>query len=92
MVNARLMWKLETDGLLATEQCGFRKQRSTVDQLVRFEPYVRNAFINGQHVLAIFFDLEKAYDTTWKHGILRDLHNLGFRGNLPTFIEQFLAE
>ena len=41
-------------------------------------------------MIAIFFYLEKAYDTTWKFGILSDLHELGFRGYLPTFIKHFL--
>ena len=39
-----------------------------------------------------FFDLEKAYDTTWKYGILRDLHELGVKGRLANFLESFLAE
>ncbi len=41
--------------------------------------------------MSVFFDLEKAYDTTWKHGILQDLHNCGLRGRLPEFISNFLA-
>ncbi len=40
--------------------------------------------------MSIFFDLEKAYDTTWKHGILKDLHDMGFRGRMPNFIDSFL--
>ncbi|WP_293650882.1 reverse transcriptase domain-containing protein, partial [Thiolapillus sp.] len=52
---------------------------------------MRNAFAKKEHVLAIFFDLEKAYDTTWKHGILSDLYDLDFRGHLPTFIDGFLS-
>ena len=63
-----------------------------MDHLVRLETYIRDAFINKQHVVAIFFDLEKAFDTTWKHGILRDLHDLGLRGHLPSFIENFLDD
>ena len=92
MVNCRLMWKLERDGLLADEQCGFRKHRSTVDHLVRLETIIRNAFVQKHHVVAVFFDLEKAYDTTWKGGILSDLQELGFRGRLPHFIQQFLSD
>ena len=57
MVNNRLMWVLESKGLLASEQCGFRKNRSTADHLVRFDSYIRNAFAKKEHVLAIFFDL-----------------------------------
>jgi len=36
------------------------------------------------------FDLEKAYERTWKFGIMRDLHDAGLRGRLPCFIENFL--
>jgi len=90
MVNNRLTWFLETNNLLANIQCGFRKNRSTVDHLVRLETFIRNGFINKQHVVSVFFDLEKAYDTTWKHGILKDLYDMGFRGRMPNFIHAFL--
>jgi len=40
--------------------------------------------------MAIFFDLEKAYDTTWKHGIMKDLFDAGLHGLLPMFIQGFL--
>ena len=44
------------------------------------------AFKNGKFVLAVFFDLQKSYDTTWKRGVLRELFSLGFCGHLPIFI------
>ena len=34
--------------------------------------------------------MEKAYDTTWRYDILKDIHKLGLRGRLPTFIETSL--
>jgi hypothetical protein len=37
----------------------------TLDHLVRFETFIRNAFAKKEHAVSIFFDLEKAYDTTW---------------------------
>ena len=92
MVNNRLIWYLERNKLITPTQSGFRKGRSTTDQLVRLESFVREAFIQKQHVTAIFFDLEKAYDTTWKYGILKDLHDAGLRGRLPLFIAGFLSD
>ena len=86
MVNERLVWHLENNGLLAKQQCGYR---STVDHLVRLETFIREAFIHNQHLVAVFFDLQKAYDTTWKYGILNDLHDMGLRGNLLIFIGNF---
>ena len=89
MVNELLVWYLEKNGLLAKQQCGYRSNRSTVDHLVRLETFIRDAFIHNQHLVAVFFDFQKAYDTTWKYGILKDLHNMGLRGNLPIFIGNF---
>ena len=91
MINNRLNFYLESNNIISEHQSGFRKNRSTADQLVRLESYIRNAFVKKQHVVAIFFDLEKAYDTTWKHGILKDIHKIGLKGNLPKFISNFLS-
>ena len=92
MVNERLIWYLEKNKILSQEQCGYRAHRSTIDHLVRLETFIREAFINNEHLVAVFFDLQKAYDTTWKHGIINDLHNIGLRGCLPKFISNFLDD
>jgi len=60
----RLVWFFERNKLITPLRCGFRKQRSTTDHLVRFESFTREAFIQRQHAVAVFFDLEKAYDCT----------------------------
>ena len=59
MINARLMGSLESQGLLSEKQCGFRKNQSTLDHLVRFETFIRNAFVKKEHVLTIFLTLKK---------------------------------
>ena len=41
-------------------------------------------------MFAVRDDLEKAYESMWKFGIMRDLHNAGLHGRLPLFIESFL--
>ena len=41
MVSNRLTWYLETNKILSEIQCGFRKQRNTIDQLIRLESFVR---------------------------------------------------
>jgi len=92
MVNNRLVWYLETNNLLSESQSGFRQNRSTLDHLVSLETFIRDSSVRGEHVFTVFFDLEKAYDTTWKHGILLDLHKMGLRGRLPVFIMNFLSD
>ena len=92
MVNDRLVWFLEKNKLIAAVLSGFRKQRGTLDHLVRFETFIREAFIKKEHVVSVFFYLESAYDTTWKYGIMNDLHDFGIRGRLAYFISAFLNE
>ena len=92
MVNRRLVHFLESNNLLSNEQYDFRQGRSTLDHLVRLETWILEGIAMKEHVVAVCFDLEKAYDTTQRYGILRDLHSMGLRGNLPTFISKFLED
>ena len=90
MVNARLIYCLETEEALTPFQSGFRHHRSTIDNILLLETSIREAFVRKQHLVSVFFDMEKAYDRTWRYGILKDLYNLSFRGKLPIFIQNFL--
>ena len=92
MINKRLIWYLESNNLISPIQSGFRSERSTNDHLIRLETFIRDAFVNREHVVSVFFDLEKAYDTTWRYGIMKDLHDLGLKGRLPIFIQSFLED
>ena len=92
MVNKRLVWFIESNNLYTNSQCDFRSQRSTMDHVVRLETSIREANIQRQHLIVVFFDLEKAYETTWRYGIMKDLHNIGLRGRLPNFIKAFLTD
>ena len=71
MINKRLIWYLESNNLLSWYQPGFRAGRSANDNLVKLETFIRDAFVKKEHVVAVFFDLEKAYDTTWRYGIMK---------------------
>ena len=91
MINKRLVWFLESNDLITKFQSGFRAERRINDNLVRLEKFIRDAFIKPEHVVAVFFNLEKD-DTTWRYGILKDLHNFGLKGRLPNFIKSFLED
>ena len=64
--------------------------RSTIDHLVRFDTCIRKAFADGKRIVAVFLDLEKAYDMAWHYGIMKDLAGAGLRGRLHLFIQDFL--
>ena len=92
MINKRLTCFLESNNHISRFKPGFRSDRNTTHNLVRSETFIHDALIKKEHEVAVFFDLEKAYDTTWRYSILKDIHKLGLRGRLPTFIENFLAD
>ena len=91
MVNNRLMWYLEYRDVLSPCQYGFRASRSTLEPLTLLETDIGNAFTKKELVSAVFFDLSKAYDCTWRRHILNMLYTSGLRGNLPIFISNFLT-
>lgn len=56
MLIGCLEWFLGSTNLSFDIQYGYRQGRSTVDRLVRFENYIRNAFLQKEHVVTVFFD------------------------------------
>ena len=46
MTNKRLIWFLESNNHILRFQSGFRSDRSTTDNLVRLETFIRDAFID----------------------------------------------
>lgn len=92
MVCRRLRWFLDKEGTITPNQFGFRKYHSTSDPMLMLEHDISQAFARKRMILAVSFDIEKAYDTTWKWGILNSMSNMGLRGNLPKFIADFLRD
>ena len=68
MVNGRLYHYMEDSGLLDENQAGFRRHRSTIDQLVLFTQSVINAWQCSHHIVAVFVDLKNAHDRVWRGG------------------------
>ena len=92
MINTRLMWHLESNNLLSPFQFGCRKNRSTLDPLLRLSNQIQQGFANGRQTIGVFFDLEKAYDTTWRQGIIRQLSRMGICGYMMKFLNSFLSD
>ena len=84
------MWLLESKFFISSSQFRFWWARSTADSLAQLENYILTTFARKQSVLAIFFDLEKAYDTTWRYHILHQLSSLKIIGVMGVFIQSFL--
>ena len=91
IINVRLVFFLESNQFFSPYQYGFRKNRSTIDSLISLQSDIYNSFKLKNHLVAVFFDIEKAYDTTWKYNILKTLSEMGVKGHLALFIDNFLS-
>jgi len=90
IINKRLVWHLESNSILNPTQTGYRQNRSTEDQLAYLAQQIENAFQDKKHVLAVFFDLSKAFDKVWKEGLILKLLEVGVKGKMHHWIQSFL--
>lgn len=90
MINERLMYIMEKRGMVAECQSGFRRGRNTMDAVLCLEDNIRKAQVNKETAVAVFFDVEKAYDMLWREGLMIKLYNMGIRGNFLNWIKDFL--
>ena len=57
------------DSLLPKEQAGFRRGKSTVDQVTLLTQEIEDSFSAKKKPSAVFVDLTAAYDTVWHRGL-----------------------
>ena len=90
IVNHRLRWYLEKHHLITKFQSGFRQFHSTYDHLINLDTEIQEAFANQQQLVALCFDIEKAYNMVWRHRILKILQMHGIKNSIFNFIKNFL--
>ena len=90
MINSRLTWHLEHNGILTKEQAGFRQNLSTEDQVTFITQSIEDGFQDKQHTLAVWIDFEKAFDRVWKDGLLFKMQECGVAGKMYKWILQYL--
>lgn len=92
LVKNRLEWYLESNGLLASSQFGFRRGKSTLDSLSIFTTDIRSALSLNHHTISVFLDISAAYDNVLLTILLEKLNKLKVPACLSNFIINILAE
>lgn len=87
----RLTWFLENKNLQPCNQFGFRKGRSTLDPLIILEQNIQITLRTKKVMIAVFFDVEKAFDRASRTAILSKLINIGIVGKMFSWINEFLS-
>ena len=76
--------------VIPAEQFGFVPTRSTTQQTVRLAEHIATGFNTHLSTLAIFLDIQKAYDSTWHSGLFYKLQVFNFPLALQNIIRSFL--
>ncbi|KAE9528885.1 hypothetical protein AGLY_012460 [Aphis glycines] len=92
IIYNRLSWYATHHKLLSPCHHGFRKYHSTTDCHVKIETEVIETFANKQSMILISLDLQKAYDTVWRHRVINLLKNWNIHGNMLIFLTNFLSQ
>ena len=90
MVAHRLEWLMETKNLLSNSQSGFRKQRSTTDQLLVLDHNIKDSLGSNKHCIVVFVDLMGAFDRVWRLAVLQKLLNMGIKGKIIRWLHSYL--
>ena len=88
VIEQRLRFHLEKIGFLNKHQSSFRRAKSIDDHLFRLSQSIMESFNRGEHVVAAFLDVEKAFDNVWHNGLRYKIFQL----DLPTKMTRWLSD
>jgi hypothetical protein len=89
-INNRLHWYLDKNKYLPKFQTGFRKNCSTMDNIIKLESSIKSAFNHQKICTAVFLDLANAYPSTWITGITDKLTKMHVAGTMLRWLHHFL--
>ena len=91
VIEQRLRSYLEDIGFINKYQSGFRQNKSTDDHLFRLAQSVMESFNRGEHVVAAFLDVEKAFDNVWPNGLRYKIFMLDLPTKMTCWLSDFLT-
>ena len=88
VIEQRLRSHPENIEFLNKHQSGFRRAKPTDDHLFRLSQSIMESFNRGEHEVAAFLDVEKAFDNVWHNGLRYKIFQL----DLPTKMTRCLSD
>jgi hypothetical protein len=91
ILSNRLKNFLEINNLLPPEQFGFRSEHSTINPILEFHTDTTRRANLKEHTLAVFLDIERAFDRVWHDGLVQKLIKIPINPNFIQLIDSFLS-
>ena len=91
IIYTRLYSFLQSQNILHKNQYGFRKSHSTSHAINYSVTHINNYIKQRHHVLGIFIDLSKAFDTIDHSKLLFKLDKYGIRGMAHQLLKSYLS-
>ena len=91
IIEKRLRKHLEDNEFFSKYQSGFRKSKSTNDHLFRLSQTIMESFNRGEHVIAAFLDVEKAFASVWHNRLRYKIYQLDLLIKLCRWLSDFLV-
>ena len=92
VIYSRIYRYLTSEGILTDSQFGFRKGYSTVHAIHHSVNLINEQMKNRKHVMGIFIDLSKAFDTLDHRLLIKKLDNYGIRGKANDLLKSYLSD
>ena len=90
VLHDRIMFHLERNNLLETNQGGFQKKHSTMNTIAKLTNDIFEGINNREITTTVYIDLAKAFDTVNHKILLKKLKFIGIKGNLLKLLGNYL--
>ena len=91
-IKEEVMNHLSRHNLLSDSQFGFRKNRSTILQLLTVMEDWTDALDNNLQVDTVYLDFKKAFDSVPHKRLVKKLEGYGIKGSLLLWLKNFLKQ
>ena len=91
VIEQRLLSHLKQIGFVNKHQSGFRRAKFTNDDLFRLSQSIKDSFNRGEHAVAAFLDVEKAFDNVWHDGLRYKIFMLDLPTKMTCWLSDFLV-
>jgi retron-type reverse transcriptase len=91
VIGAKMRFYIESKNILHQDQNGFREERSCHLALNTIIDFGKKNLDKKNHVIAVFLDLSKVFDTIYHGLLLKKLDKYGFSLNALKMIESYLS-